>query len=362
MRPIAILTALLAALLFQSPAALAAGDWSWPVAGEVVTQFRNGTDPYAAGQHRGVDIAAPIGTRVVAATGGTIAFAGVVGSSGVTVSERTADGRHVLSYLHLSTLAVRRGETVAAGDALGAVGTSGTRSVEQPHLHFGVRDAGDQHAYLDPLRFLAPPPAEPQAPRTAPVPVEIPAVAPPLAEPVTELAEDAAASTAPAPAAAPAAAPAPAAHPGAAQLPLHGPHLGASPAGPHGLGSSPQPASPLLTGAHGAPPRGVGAPHSPHAGEASGRRAATHGPARASASLDAATAPHGTAPTPVSHPPAAERTDAPPRSRGIDLGWLAACLGLIVAAALLAGPGAGRRERPRARGVFATLLRAGSRG
>src|SRR3954470_15495817 len=46
--------------------------WVWPVSGEVITPYRNGTDPYANGQHRGIDIAAPFGTPVVAAAGGDV--------------------------------------------------------------------------------------------------------------------------------------------------------------------------------------------------------------------------------------------------------------------------------------------------
>src|SRR4051812_3170751 len=120
----------LTAVFLLAPAApcMAAGDWAWPVRGQVLTQFRNGDDPYAAGQHRGVDIGAPIGTPVVAAESGTVEFAGVVGSSGLLVSERTSDGRYSLSYLHLSSVAVRRGDAVGQGDRLGALGVSGTRS------------------------------------------------------------------------------------------------------------------------------------------------------------------------------------------------------------------------------------------
>ena len=40
----------LAAFLVSAPAAHA--DWVWPVRGEVITPYRNGDDPYAAGQHR----------------------------------------------------------------------------------------------------------------------------------------------------------------------------------------------------------------------------------------------------------------------------------------------------------------------
>src|SRR3954470_6577793 len=104
MRPIAFTAALLSALLMSTSHAAAAGGWTWPVRGQVLTQFRNGDDPYAAGQHRGVDIGAPVGTPVVAAESGTVEFAGVVGSSGLLVSERTSDGRYSLSYLHLSSV------------------------------------------------------------------------------------------------------------------------------------------------------------------------------------------------------------------------------------------------------------------
>ena len=79
------------------PEARAAGDWSWPVRGPVITAYQNGDDPYAAGQHRGIDISAPVGAPVVAAAPGTIVFAGAVGSSGLTVGERTDDGRYELT-------------------------------------------------------------------------------------------------------------------------------------------------------------------------------------------------------------------------------------------------------------------------
>jgi hypothetical protein len=51
------------------------------------------------------------------------------------------------------------------------VGITGVRSVERPHLHFGVRRAGSRHAYVDPLTLLAPPAAP--SPRT-PDPVALP--------------------------------------------------------------------------------------------------------------------------------------------------------------------------------------------
>ena len=65
----------------------------------MITPYRDGDDPYAAGQHRGIDIAAATGTPVVAASAGEVRFAGTAGSSGLTVSIRTADGLFDTSYL-----------------------------------------------------------------------------------------------------------------------------------------------------------------------------------------------------------------------------------------------------------------------
>ena len=83
-------TTLLAFLLLVPPAW---ADWVWPLRGEVITPYRNGSDPYASGQHRGIDIAGAPGATVVAAASGEVRFAGTAGSSGLTVSVRTGDGR-----------------------------------------------------------------------------------------------------------------------------------------------------------------------------------------------------------------------------------------------------------------------------
>src|SRR3954462_15214849 len=121
MRPITLICVLAAALLLLPSDALAGGGWTWPIRGPVLTPYRNGGDPYAAAQHRGIDIGAPVGSRVVPAGGGTVTFARVVGSSGLTVSERAGDGRFQLSYLRLSTIAVHRGDVLTARSPVGAV-------------------------------------------------------------------------------------------------------------------------------------------------------------------------------------------------------------------------------------------------
>ena len=174
-------TALLAFLLLAPPAW---ADWVWPLHGEVITPYRNGADPYASGQHRGIDIAGDPGAPVVAAAAGEVRFAGTAGSSGLTVSIRTSDGRFDTSYLHLSSTAVREGDRIGTGERIGAVGSSGIRSTERAHLHFGVRDSGSRHAYHDPLGFLGPVPPALGPPREAPAPQPAPVAPAPAPQPV----------------------------------------------------------------------------------------------------------------------------------------------------------------------------------
>src|ERR671922_759210 len=181
------LTATIALVAFLALTETAGAEWVWPLRGEVITPYRNVDDAYAGGQHRGIDIAGPVGARVVAAAGGEVRFAGTAGSSGLTVSVRTTDGFDT-SYLHLSSFSVREGELVSPGDALGAVGLTGSRSASEPHLHFGVREAGTRHAYRNPLDFLPPPevPPAPDSPHAAPSPAPVPTPFAPAPAPAGE--------------------------------------------------------------------------------------------------------------------------------------------------------------------------------
>jgi murein DD-endopeptidase MepM/ murein hydrolase activator NlpD len=365
------------AFLLLVPPALA--EWTWPVRGEVITPYRNGSDPYASGQHRGIDIAAATGTTVVAATSGEVRFAGTAGSSGLTVSVRTADGRYDISYLHLSSTSVGEGDRVAAGQPLGAVGTTGTRSATEPHLHFGVRDAGSRHAYHDPLRFL-PPPTATQPPRGAPAPEPAPVpISPgPAPAPVNAPATRRIPVGAPAPRRVPVGAPrrvpagaprrVPAAEPlrvpAGEPLPVPAGEPGRVHAGEPGRVPAGAPRA-LPTGA----PRRVptAEPHRVRAGDAS--RAATDAPrfaptgmpqldpanAAGGTSLRAATPDDSAAPhRPGTHAePGSARS---PQTSGPDLGLLAACLGLLAAAALLGLTGDGRKATRETRHRIARVL------
>src|SRR4029078_12170171 len=92
-----LLAVLLAALWF-SPVATA---WSWTVDGPVIQTFAFDHDhPYAAGQHRGVDIGADVGDTVAAPVAGTVTFAGTVPGSGRSVTITSVDG-YAVTLTHL---------------------------------------------------------------------------------------------------------------------------------------------------------------------------------------------------------------------------------------------------------------------
>lgn len=146
----------LLALLVAPPAAYASG-WAWPVRGEVARPFRLGPDPFAAGQHRGLDIVAPAGTPVRSACAGRVRFAGAAGAAGRTVSVEC--GPFIATYLHLASIATRAHAAVARGERVGTVGATGRPGLATPHLHFGVRRTARRFGYLDPLALLPGAPA-----------------------------------------------------------------------------------------------------------------------------------------------------------------------------------------------------------
>ena len=80
----------LIAMLATAPAAQA---WSWPADGPVLAPFSfDPANPYAAGQHRGLDIGGAASAAVRAPASGTVSFAGTVPGSGKSVTIETADG------------------------------------------------------------------------------------------------------------------------------------------------------------------------------------------------------------------------------------------------------------------------------
>ena len=95
--------------------------------------------------HLGVDYRAPSGSSVVAVANGTVVSAGWSGQSGRMVHLRHASGYETF-YMHLSSIAVARGQHVGQGQLIGRVGTSGLST--GPHLDYRVRKSG---GFVNPL-------------------------------------------------------------------------------------------------------------------------------------------------------------------------------------------------------------------
>jgi len=93
-------------------------------------------------------MAVPLGTRVLAANGGVVAFAGPVAGA-LFVSIDHADGIRT-TYSFLSAVLVKKGQSVSRGDLIAKSGP-GHAGSSQPHLHFGARTGGD---YIDPEPLL----------------------------------------------------------------------------------------------------------------------------------------------------------------------------------------------------------------
>ena len=98
--------------------------------------------------HQGLDFAAPTGTAVVAAMSGRVVSAGVFGGYGNQVLLQHADGSQT-RYGHLSQIGVGVGQSVAAGEQIGAVGNTGVSTGS--HLHFEVIVGGTP---VDPAVWL----------------------------------------------------------------------------------------------------------------------------------------------------------------------------------------------------------------
>ena len=95
--------------------------WSWPADGAVVRPFAFGADAYAAGQHRGIDVAGPDGSAVKAPAAGVVTFAGSLPTYGRGVTILTADG-YAVTLVHLGAIDVAKDATVGEGDTVGTMG------------------------------------------------------------------------------------------------------------------------------------------------------------------------------------------------------------------------------------------------
>ncbi|MDQ1512374.1 MAG: hypothetical protein QOC59_216, partial [Microbacteriaceae bacterium] len=121
--------------------------WSWPLPAPhpVVRAFVAPASPWGAG-HRGIDVAAGVGTTVTAPADGTVVWAGRIVDRGVVSLDH---GGGLLSSFEPVTPAVARGRPVHRGDPIGRVASGGSHPPGV--LHIGARRDG---AYVSPLLFL----------------------------------------------------------------------------------------------------------------------------------------------------------------------------------------------------------------
>ena len=127
------------------------GSFVMPVEGRISTEF--GMQRYINGRlsyrHRGIDIAAPEGTPVLAAADGVVSLADASFLlHGQTVVVDHGHGVSTL-YIHMSEIAVGQGEAVRHGQMVGRVGATGVAT--GPHLHFGVYA---HHEAVDPFFWM----------------------------------------------------------------------------------------------------------------------------------------------------------------------------------------------------------------
>lgn len=126
------------------------GNYVFPVDGIITSDFGHRSSPGGIGStdHKGLDIGASQGTPVAAADGGVVVMAGWYGGYGKTVQVKHDDGT-ITQYSHLSWWDVNEGDTVAQGQEVGLVGSTGNST--GPHLHFGVLKNGE---YVDPKGYI----------------------------------------------------------------------------------------------------------------------------------------------------------------------------------------------------------------
>ena len=119
------------------------GTFTHPCPGytRISSQFGYRTAPLrgASTNHKGTDFAAPTGTPIYAAAGGTVTSARYSGSAGNMIVINHGGGLQTY-YMHCSRISVSAGTKVAKGQHIGAVGTTGNST--GPHLHFQVMSGG----------------------------------------------------------------------------------------------------------------------------------------------------------------------------------------------------------------------------
>ena len=120
--------------------------YAFPVDGSY--RFTSGFGPRGRRLHAGIDLAAPVGTKIVATADGVVTDAGRESGYGNVVRVRHEFGFETV-YAHLSKIRVKVGQQVSRGVQIGDMGSTG-RSTGS-HLHYEVRVNGKPQ---NPMTYL----------------------------------------------------------------------------------------------------------------------------------------------------------------------------------------------------------------
>ena len=126
------------------------GTFRWPTSGRITSYFGGRKSPGGIGStnHKGIDIAAPRGTPVYAADGGTVTYSGWMSGYGYTIRIDHGNG-YVTYYAHNSSLVAKVGQHVYKGQQIAKVGSTGNSTGN--HCHFEIRYNG---VAKNPLNYL----------------------------------------------------------------------------------------------------------------------------------------------------------------------------------------------------------------
>ncbi|MBS4057760.1 MAG: M23 family metallopeptidase [Bacteroidales bacterium] len=121
-----------------------------PINGKLTSKFGERVHPVTKvkGFHNGIDIAAPVGTPVLAPADGKITELFDSEKGGLCMALETPDGTR-FGFAHLSKRYAAWNEPVAQGQHIAASGNTGRTT--GPHLHFTVKQNGD---WIDPLTMF----------------------------------------------------------------------------------------------------------------------------------------------------------------------------------------------------------------
>jgi murein DD-endopeptidase MepM/ murein hydrolase activator NlpD len=119
--------------------------FSWPAAGKLTSRFGRRWGR----MHKGIDIAGPIGTPIIAAADGTVTVAGWSSGYGKLIELRHSDGT-TTRYGHNSQLSVSVGQIVRQGQQVAEMGSTGHSTGS--HVHFEIHPSGG--SAVNPIAYL----------------------------------------------------------------------------------------------------------------------------------------------------------------------------------------------------------------